>query len=973
MRRLFLLTHLFVRPLKKHTPRFIFSIACLLLLFSCTSPAPPESESLYEAGEESPGGRDSMHLLMMRDPALGYVPTDRLHKALDHTRNLKQSAASRNMSFPWTERGPIYDLTSSNAVPFNDSHDAGRIRAILMDTLNDPTGNTVLVGGVSGGLWRCTNFLDAIPDWQPIDDYFSAMCIAYICQDPSQPNVMYFGTGEPTNNADAGGGRGIWKSVDAGLTWTRLPSTVGFERMFRMLCDGQGNIYAAITVFPAGIMRSKDGGNTWTNITPQVPNNNNNCSDLELSSTGRLHASFGYNSIRVYHFYTPDPANATQTEGWQQSTGIAYGADNGMPFKTRMELACLADTLYAVVTGSSHRVEDVYKSVNGGASWTLQNTPVTTAVIAGTQGWYNLTAGINPDSSHHLVIGGINSWISKNSGQAYTQFTFDGGLNNKLVHADHHFLQWFRKGAESWILIGGDGGVYFSRDGGQSFKSKNRNLPIKQFYACALHPAAGSNYMLAGAQDNGTHRLTNPGLSYSNKISGADGGYCHISQLNPQMQFMSQQNGAISRSLNGGSSWSFGLIIPSGSLFISPFTFDEAQNILYASGQGFAMYRVPETNLIFTPTTATVNFNPLPGGFVTALTMSPFTPNRLFIGAGKQLYRLDNANTVTTANAAASMTNIGSASFNGYLNCINFGTTENHIVAVFTNFGVNNVWYTSNGGASWRAIDGNLPDMPVRWAVFEPGSNTKLVIATEFGIYSTDAVNGASTVWMPHLGVPLVRVTMLKARPSDNTIIASTYGRGMFSAIIPAATFPVTMVDFTGKLQGNNIVLNWQTATEQNNKGFEVERSTDGGNFRKIGFVAGAGNSNVLRSYSFVDKDVNQPLYYYRLKQVDEDNRFEYSAIVLVKNPLVNGRMITSLRLSRSNSLEVLLGDIERGNGEIRLLDMRGKLLLRWNGVLSPGSRLRIKVPVNTAAGLYVVQVMQKDRRFSKVVKKDAP
>ena len=160
---------------------------------------------------------------------------------------------------------------------------------------------------------------------------------------------------------------------------------------------------------------------------------------------------------------------------------------------------------------------------------------------------------------------------------------------------------------------------------------------------------------------------------------------------------------------------------------------------------------------------------------------------------------------------------------------------------------------------------------------------------------------------------------------------------------------------------------------KQNNKGFEVERSTDGGNFRKIGFVAGAGNSNMQRSYSFIDNDVNQPLYYYRLRQVDADNRFAYSAIVLVKNPLANGHMITSLRLSRSNSLEVLLADIERGNGEIRLLDISGKLLLRWNGMLSPGSKLRIQVPVNTTAGLYVVQVTQKEKQFSKVVKKDGP
>ncbi|HYF29866.1 MAG TPA: hypothetical protein VD993_01995 [Chitinophagaceae bacterium] len=951
--------------------QFTCSVACILMLFSCTTPGPREKESVTDTEEESPGQRDSMEVVMMRDPALGYVPSDRLFFALDHARRLRQSAGARKMSFPWTERGPVYDLTATGMPQPNETYTAGRVRAVLMDTLNDPTGNTVFCGGVSGGLWRCTNFLSDVPNWQPIDDYFDNMCIAYICQDPTQPNVLYFATGEATHNPDGGNGKGIWKSVDAGLTWAMLPATVNFQRTFRMLCDNQGNIYAASytsNAFPsfAGIMRSKDGGNTWTNITPQVPNNNTVCTDLELSSTGRLHASFGYRSFSVHHFYTSDPANAIPTEGWSQGSGIINGAEG----KSRMELDCNADTLYAAVTGSTYRVENVYKSVDGGANWTLQNNPVVTAVIAGEQGWYNLTVGIHPDSSNQVVIGGINAWISKNNGQNYAQFTFDGGLNSKTVHVDHHYMEWFRKGTESWVLIGCDGGVYFSRDGGQTFKGKNRNLAIKQFYACSMHPGDGSNYFLAGSQDNGSHKFMNPGLSFSHHVTGGDGGFNYINQLNTQIQFTSMQNNGYFRSTNGGASWT-GISMPAGPLFINPFAYDDGQNILYTSAPANSIYRWPSAHNTDGQNIVNISFNPLPGGTVSALTMSPFTPNRLFVGTGTRLYRLDNANAVITSNVAANMTEIGSPLFSGYLNCINTGTSDNHLVAVFTNYGINNLWYTSNGGASWSAIDGDLPDIPVRWAVFEPGSNTRLIIGTEAGVYSTDAVDGVSTAWMPHLGVPLVRVTMLKVRPSDNTIIAATYGRGLFSAIIPSTTFPVTLTDFTGKLIGNSIVLNWQTATEQHNKGFEVERSTDGANFKKIGFVAGAGNSNVLRSYSFTDRNIEHPLYYYRLRQVDDDNKFEYSAIILVKNPLSNTRMITWTRFSRSNTLEVQLGDIESGNGEIRLMDLNGKVLLRHQRTFITGSRLSIQVPGYASAGVYVVQVLQKHKTYSTTVKKE--
>ncbi|MER3469906.1 MAG: hypothetical protein C4330_00840 [Chitinophagaceae bacterium] len=73
----------------------------------------------------------------------------------------------------------------------------------MVDTLNDPSGNTVLVGGIAGGLWRCTNFLSQIPNWRAINDYMDNLAISSICQDPAHPNIMYLSTGEATSNADA--------------------------------------------------------------------------------------------------------------------------------------------------------------------------------------------------------------------------------------------------------------------------------------------------------------------------------------------------------------------------------------------------------------------------------------------------------------------------------------------------------------------------------------------------------------------------------------------------------------------------------------------------------------------------------------------------------------------------------------------------------------------------------------------------
>ncbi|MDZ4667080.1 MAG: T9SS type A sorting domain-containing protein [bacterium] len=95
---------------------------------------------------------------------------------------------------------------------------------------------------------------------------------------------------------------------------------------------------------------------------------------------------------------------------------------------------------------------------------------------------------------------------------------------------------------------------------------------------------------------------------------------------------------------------------------------------------------------------------------------------------------------------------------------------------------------------------------------------------------------------------------------------------------------PVNFTSFKGYSNKNNNTLNWVTSSEMNNKGFEVERSLDGDNFESIGFVKGAGNSSKILSYQFNDENAQFPMAYYRLKQIDFDGKFEYSAIISISN-----------------------------------------------------------------------------------------
>lgn len=98
-----------------------------------------------------------------------------------------------------------------------------------------------------------------------------------------------------------------------------------------------------------------------------------------------------------------------------------------------------------------------------------------------------------------------------------------------------------------------------------------------------------------------------------------------------------------------------------------------------------------------------------------------------------------------------------------------------------------NVWVSTNGGTSWTGIDGNLPNMPVRWALFHPDDNAKAFIATETGVWETDLINGSGTVWNANATFPNVRTDMIKYRSSDRTIVAGTHGRGIWTATVSSA------------------------------------------------------------------------------------------------------------------------------------------------------------------------------------------
>ncbi|MFT3844976.1 MAG: T9SS type A sorting domain-containing protein [Lacibacter sp.] len=743
-----------------------------------------------EEDEKEDGIREAqeMDFEMTKDVKLGYVPVSRLVKAFDDIYQTRKAGRyARISSLVWTERGPNTNIlgpsNGNTRGPGNSAVVSGRMRAVHVD-LSDATNKTVWAASVSGGLWKTTDITASPANWVVVNDFFGNLAISSICQNPVSTNIMYFATGERNGNIDAVRGGGVWKSTDNGANWSLLANTTSFWNVSKIVCDAAGNVYVGTNGNNKGLQRSTDGGATWVGITPATSASATNITDIKVSSTGRMHVTMGNGaSTGSGSFYTDVPSTVTSATWNSPVTPIPNLVNN-------CELAVAGDVVYALPEGTGSLTPQIYKSSDGGINWfaTTTSPPSTTAEpsINTGQAWYDLALGVDPANPNVVVAGGLNIYRTVDGGATWTQISRWVGTTYTYVHADHHGVFW----NGSQVLVSSDGGIFYSSDNGLTYTDRNVGIRTLQFYSCAIHPTS-SNYFLGGTQDNGSHSLSSAGLGGSTEVHGGDGGYVHIDEDEPNYQFSATTRSQYRRSINGGVNWSSVNYSSSIGQFINPTDYDDINNIMYTSA-GAGTY-VRWDNATSSSSFTTVSVLSATTGSIRSLKVSPYTNNRVFMGSGNgAVIRVDNAH--TSSPALANITGASMPQANGYVvTCVNTGTDDNNLIATYSNYGLQHVWVTSNGGTAWTNISGNLPDIPVRWAMFYPEDNDKAIIATDMGIFETDDINGASTAWVQNSTFPNVRTDMLQYRTSDRTILAATHGRGMwtstFTSSVPYVRF----------------------------------------------------------------------------------------------------------------------------------------------------------------------------------------
>ncbi|SDW14306.1 Por secretion system C-terminal sorting domain-containing protein [Lutibacter oricola] len=466
----------------------------------------------------------------------------------------------------------------------------------------------------------------------------------------------------------------------------------------------------------------------------------------------------------------------------------------------------------------------MFRTENGFTSTTALALPEGTGVPADDftrgQAFYDLMLEVDPSDDTILYAGGIDLFRGVGSGMIWSQISEWTGSGFSYVHADQHAFV-FHPTNSNTAIAGTDGGLFLCENklstaatNSNAFVERNKNYITTQFYKAAIGQEEASEKLLAGAQDNGSHLINNAsaGVNSSNRVTGGDGAYVFIDKDNEYMISSYVYNVFYYLNYTTGSQQYTIVNNQNTGNFINPAVLDSTEDVLFTNGSSGTTYQINRYSLGNSSASAGTVTDPLLTGAPSAFKVSPFpgdTPfggSILFVGTDNgKLFKITNANT-----AFSSWEELTGNEFYGSISCVELGENANEIFVTFHNYGVTNIFYTEDGGTTWLNKENDLPDLPVKAILQNPLNSNEVIIGTELGVWGTKNFNDANPNWhRSQNGMKDVKVTSFDLRTSDNTVVASTYGRGMFTGQFTSDASTLAVDNFTK----NNLVKLYPTVS----------------------------------------------------------------------------------------------------------------------------------------------------------------
>ena len=804
----------------------------------------PFKESLKMTKEERkamgipPNAYNEQVWELTMDPQTGRPMTERVFETLEQLKNQRGSyrGVGGDATNPWVERGP--------------NNVAGRTRGLMFDPNDVGLGNgdgidynRVFAGGVSGGLWVNDDITDANSSWSLVPGFASNTSVTVIISDPNNSSIFYLGSGESYTSGNAIG-NGVWKSTDGGANWsnvlggytgTSIPGGDGYDQVVNgifyindLVARDVGTtteIFAAVasayfpdganstqgqfhSLFDEGLYKSNDNGATWGNILSTV-----NPNDIELDINNNVWLGTNRNSNGY-----------AGGDIFRSTDGTTFNLMGNITGASRVELEpdpSNTDALWALanVGGPADIFSIAYITGSPGSVTVTQittepadaDTGISNSDFARGQAFYDLT--IESDASGNLIVGGIDLFRSTDGGATWNQiskWSNNPNLNTlpvSLVHGDHHATV-NRPGAPNEYIFGTDGGVFYCTDITSAatsavIPSRNKDYNTTQFYYGSIDQVntTPGNDLGGGTQDNGTPfswvNPSDPGnlFDFRDPLTG-DGGYTEIDGVDGYAITTYPGNNSVYIAYPSLPYLTTTTVTTGGGgNFINQAELDTNLDILYSNASTGGTYRLERVKE-FIPGGPGVENVFIGSGTLTenpaALKVSPYTTTSTTLYVGQRngvLWRVDNADSAATG-GTWTIINPGGSTFVGSISDIELGQSEQEIFVTMHNYGVTSIWFTSDGGTTWASKEGNLADMPVKCILQNPLVPKEVIVGTELGVWRTQDFSSATPTWVQsYNGMSDVTVLDLDIRSADNTILASTHGRGMFTSMFTGITW----------------------------------------------------------------------------------------------------------------------------------------------------------------------------------------
>ena len=695
------------------------------------------------------------------------------NEASRHKAAAARGSSAAILDPQWHPIGPA-PSTLGGTVTADYGNASGRVAAIAVDPRNR---DVLYAGAASGGVWKST---DAGATWVPLTDFEVTLGTGAIALDPTNPDTIYVGTGEPVSWTGIYG-TGVLKSVDGGKTWTLLGersltspdaqqarggsmATTGLS----VSPDGKRILISVEPVLlqDAAVYLSKDGGVSWTKVLPSAT-----AMSVEFVSNTVAYAGVGPGGRTRPGLYTSVDGGETWT---QLGTFPALPSDI-----QRIELGIsrqVPNIVYAATSGpQSTNLNGVYKTTDGGATWSKLPVPD----FCGPQCFYDMTIAVSPVNPNYVWVGGsahLDALLrSTDGGQTWLR------ARNR-IHVDFHALAFSSDGSR--LYCGNDGGVYSTEDvasGEVNWKNLNSNLQITQFYPYfGMHPT-DPRFSIAGSQDNGTSYFMGE-LAWP-YLGCGDGGAAVISATTPLTLYMNCSNGSVEKT---ESTQRFSTVQMAGVgdsvAFINTMVGDPSNgDTLYFAAPRLYATRDGAKNWygISDPVAATPD-----GGVVYAIAVSASNPDVVYLGGSNGVVRRSTNATSAPVGVQAEWVDASAGLPSGMVTTIDVDrATEMSAALTLGGFSPTKVWVTANGGSTWTDITANLPQVPTYAVVIDPDLPATYYVANDIGVFVT---RDGGTSWAPlGFGLPRASVQDLKLHRPSRILRASTFGRGMWDAAVP--------------------------------------------------------------------------------------------------------------------------------------------------------------------------------------------